>query len=102
MIQRVGRGWVNDITNPLIFWLLCFGTLVMGIYNASGQYYRFAAADVAPPEFKSRAISLVLAGGLVGGILGPETAQYTKDLLSAEFMGSYLVLILFCTIKYSS
>ncbi len=80
------------------FWLLCFGTLVMGIYNASGQYYRFAAADVAPPEFTSRAISLVLAGGLVGGILGPEAAQYTKDLLSAEFMGSYLVLILFCTI----
>jgi len=44
------------------FWLLCFGTLVFGVYNAYGQYYRFAAADVAGPDFKSTAISLVLAG----------------------------------------
>jgi hypothetical protein len=50
------------------FWLLCFGTLVWGVYNAYGQYYRFAAADVAGPDFKATAISLVLAGGLVGGI----------------------------------
>src|SRR3981189_1289372 len=47
------------------FWLLCFGTLVWGVYNAYGQYYRFAAADVAGPDFKATAISLVLAGGLV-------------------------------------
>ena len=49
------------------FWLLCFGTLVFGVYNAYGQYYRFAAADVASGDFKAVAISLVLAGGLVGG-----------------------------------
>ena len=56
----------------------------VAIYNAAGQYYRFAAADVAAPDFKSKAISLVLAGGIVGGILGPETSKLTKDLLPAH------------------
>jgi MFS family permease len=78
------------------FWTLCLGTLIMGIYNASGQYYRFAAADAASPDFKSKAISLVMAGGLVGGIIGPQTSKITKDMLPAEFLGSYLVLIGFC------
>lgn len=80
------------------FWTLCLGTLVMGIYNASGQYYRFAAADVASADFKSKAISLVMAGGLVGGVLGPQTSKFTKDLLPAEFLGSYLALIGFCVV----
>jgi len=80
------------------FWTLCLGTLVMGIYNASGQYYRFAAADVASTDFKSKAISLVMAGGLVGGVLGPQTSKLTKDILPAEFLGSYLALIGFCVI----
>jgi MFS family permease len=75
------------------FWLLCFGTLVWGVYNAYGQYYRFAAADVASPDFKATAISLVLAGGLVGGIVGPSTSRLTVDLLGPKFMGAYLVLI---------
>ena len=48
------------------FWLLCAGALVLGIYNATGQYYRFAAADGASADFKSKAISLVLAGGILG------------------------------------
>ena len=43
---------------------------LLGIYNATGQYYRFAAADSASADFKSKAISLVLAGGIAGGILG--------------------------------
>jgi MFS family permease len=75
------------------FWLLCFGTLVWGVYNAYGQYYRFAAADVATGDFKAIAISLVLAGGLVGGILGPTTSRFTIGLLAPKFMGAYLVLI---------
>jgi MFS family permease len=77
------------------FWLLCFGTLVWGTYNAYGQYYRFAAADIATPDFRATAISLVLAGGLVGGILGPTTSRYTIDLLQPKFMGAYLALIVF-------
>jgi len=75
------------------FWMLCGGTLVWGVYNAYGQYYRFAAADVAPADFKATAISLVLAGGLVGGILGPTGSRWTIDLLAPKFMGAYLALI---------
>lgn len=113
LMRRVGRvngftiGTLIGILGALIcgyavysgqFWMLCAGTLVMGIYNASGQYYRFAAADVASTDFKSKAISLVMAGGLVGGVLGPQTSKFTKDLLPAEFLGSYLALIGFCVI----
>ena len=61
------------------FWLLCFGTLIFGASNATGQYYRFAAADVSPPDYKARAISLVLAGGLVGGIIGPGLSRFSVD-----------------------
>jgi MFS family permease len=77
------------------FWLLCFGTLVWGTYNAFGQYYRFVAAEVAPLEFRATAVSLVLAGGLVGGIVGPTLSRYTVDLIGPKFAGAYLVLILF-------
>jgi MFS family permease len=109
-MKRVGRqrgltsGTLWGIAGALIcataiwlqsFWLLCFGTLVWGTYNAYGQYYRFAAADIASPDFRATAISLVLAGGLVGGILGPTTSRFTIDLLAPKFMGAYLALILF-------
>jgi MFS family permease len=77
------------------FWLLCFGALVYGVYNAYGQYYRFAAADAASVQFRPTAISLVLAGGLVGGVLGPTTSRVTVDLLPQRFLGAYLALILF-------
>ena len=80
------------------FWLLCFGTLVFGVYNAYGQYYRFAAADVAHAEFKATAISLVLAGGLIGGILGPSTSRFTVDLVGPRFLGAYLALIGFALV----
>lgn len=107
-MRRVGRragltaGTAWGIVGALIcagavwlqsFWLLCFGTLVFGTFNAYGQYYRFAAADAASADFKSTAISLVLAGGLVGGILGPTTSRFTVDLLAPRFTGAYLALI---------
>ncbi len=80
------------------FWLLCAGTLVWGTFNAFGQYYRFAAADAASADFRPTAISLVLAGGLVGGILGPTTSRYTIDLLQPKFLGAYLALIAFVVV----
>src|SRR5436853_312464 len=80
------------------FWLLCGGTLVWGVYNAYGQYYRFAAADAARTDFKATAISLVLAGGLVGGILGPSISNLTIGLLTPKFMGAYLALIGFALV----
>jgi predicted MFS family arabinose efflux permease len=75
------------------FWLFCLGSAVFGVYNAVAQYYRFAAADAVTAEFKPRAISLVLAGGLVGGIVGPEVSKHTIDLLDTRYLGAYLSLI---------
>jgi len=77
-----------------LFWLVCLGTLVAGVYNACGQLYRFAAAEVAPPSWKERAISWVMAGGILGGVVGPNLANQSKDLLAVAFAGSYAVLIL--------
>src|SRR6202790_688058 len=74
------------------FALFCFGTAVIGIYTAFGLQYRFAAAEVAGPEFRAKAISLVLAGGVAGGFLGPEASKWAKDLLPVPFLGSFLVL----------
>lgn len=81
------------------FWLLCLGTLAAGVYNAFGQQYRFAAADAAPLDWKSKAISLTLAGGVIGGVLGPETGKLTRDLLAPPFVASYAVLALFAVIS---
>jgi MFS family permease len=77
------------------FWLLCFGALVFGTFNSFGQYYRFVAAEVAPLEFRATAVSLVLAGGLVGGILGPSLSRVTIDFIEPKFTGAYLALIAF-------
>jgi MFS family permease len=80
------------------FWLLCLGTLILGTYNAFGQYYRFAAADVASAGFRAKAISLVMAGGLVGGIVGPALSRLTRDLVQPTFLASYASLIGFCLV----
>lgn len=72
------------------FWVLCAGSLVVGVSSAFAQYYRFAAVDTAPSEAMSRAVSLVLAGGIVGAVLGPESAKWTRDLTGTLYVGSYL------------
>jgi MFS family permease len=76
--------------------LLCLGTFVLGIYGAFGQFYRFAAADAASASFKANAISLVVAGGLVGGIVGPALSKWTRNLAEIEFLASYASLMVFC------
>ena len=75
------------------FWMLCLAALVSGVYTGSGGFYRFAAVDMASAGNRSKAISLVLAGGIVGGILGPESSKVTKDLLDSVFAGSFLSLV---------
>jgi len=75
--------------------LLFLATFITGAYNAFGVSYRFAAADVADayrPSSRARAISLVLAGGIVGGVVGPEVAKLTRTMLPMMFAGSYLAL----------
>jgi hypothetical protein len=71
------------------------GPLLLGRYNAFGQYYRFAAADVASPAFRPQAISLVMAGGLVGGVVGPELSKITIDYAQPAFFASYVSLLAF-------
>jgi MFS family permease len=90
-----GCGGVIDIIAILHadFWLFAFGTLMFGFLSGFGQLYRFAAADVAGPDFRANAISLVLAGGVVAGVLGPELAKIGKNLVaSVEFVGGYAIL----------
>jgi MFS family permease len=81
------------------FWLLCFGTVFAGIYNAFGQQYRFAAADAAPLDWKGRAISLTLAGGILGGVIGPEIGKLTRTLMEPTYLASYGALIGFSALS---
>ena len=80
------------------FWLLCLGTLCAGTYNAFGQQYRFAAADMAPADWKPKAISLTLAGGIAGGFIGPWAGKLTRDLWAVEFAATYATLSVFAVI----
>ena len=74
------------------FWLLVVATVLAGYYSANGQLYRFAAAEVADKTAKEKAVSLVLAGGLLGAVVGPNLAAYTRNLTSTPFTGAYLTL----------
>jgi MFS family permease len=74
------------------FWLLVVATVVAGYYSANGQLYRFAAAELAAPSFREKAVSLVLAGGLLGAIVGPNLATRTKNLFEVPFAGAYISL----------
>jgi len=75
------------------FWLFSFGTFLMGVNVGFAQFYRFTAADAAKPHFKSRAISFVIAGGVIAAFAGPELAKRTHDLVEGtDFLGSYLIL----------
>ncbi len=75
------------------FGLFIFGSILLGINNAFAQYYRFAAADTATENFKSRAISYVLAGGIIAAFLGPQLAKWTAALSPAMFSASYAAII---------
>lgn len=82
--------------------LLCFATFVTGAYSAVGASLRFAAADVADayrPDFKAKAMSLVLAGGIAGGIVGPEVSKWSKQWLETPFSGTYLTLVGFAMLS---
>jgi MFS family permease len=74
------------------FWLLIAATVVAGYYNANAALYRFAAAELVGPERREQAISWVLAGGILGGVVGPQLAQATRDSLAVPFAGAYAAL----------
>lgn len=72
------------------FWLLVLGTFTIGINGGFAQYYRFAAADVASKDFRPRAISYVISGGIAAAVIGPQIVRWTNDLLPVPFLGSIL------------
>ncbi|MBI2753198.1 MAG: MFS transporter [Betaproteobacteria bacterium] len=74
------------------FWLLVGATVVAGYYSANGQLYRFAAAELVPAPQREKAVSLVLAGGLLGAVVGPNLAARSRTLLETPFAGAYVVL----------
>lgn len=75
------------------FSIFCLGTTLIGMFNGFGQYYRFTAAEVAPEDYRSRAISYVLVGGVIAAFAGPNLANWSRHSLTAEFAGSYACLI---------
>jgi MFS family permease len=75
------------------FWLFLTGTFCGGLYAASMQSYRFAAADTASEIYRPKVVSWVLTGGVLAAFLGPQIVIFTKDLLSPYiFAASYLGL----------
>jgi MFS family permease len=108
IFARLGRkagfmlGAVGTFTGSIIFglgiwhadfWLYCLGALPTGLGFGIAQHYRFAAAEVATPAYRPRAISLVMAGGIVSAIAGPEIVKHTRDLFEPFlFLGTYMAL----------
>jgi MFS family permease len=78
--------WIGSL------WLLSAGTFLVGAYQAFAQFYRFAAGEVADDAFRPRAISLVLAGGVVAAVLGPLLARWGGPLASTAYVGAFLLL----------
>jgi MFS family permease len=74
--------------------LFCLGSALLGCFNGFSRYFRFAAADASDQEFRSRAVSLVLAGGVVAGFTGPNLARLTLNLFEPiVFAGIFASLL---------
>jgi MFS family permease len=109
LMQRIGRKWGFAIgsligvlgcsicllaLNANSFVFFNAGIFFFGVYSGFAGLQRFAAADAASPSFRARAISLVIAAGIVGAFVGPETAKLTRTLLpGAEFAGTMLAIM---------
>jgi MFS family permease len=76
------------------FLIFCLGALFTGSYMSANGFYRFAAADTASDAFRAKAISWVMAGGLLSAVLGPQLVKFTADAYVIPFLGSYLAVIL--------
>ena len=75
------------------FYLFLLGSLLTGIYMSAQGFYRFAAADTASDDFRPKAISWVMAGGLLSAVLGPQLVKVTAQSMVVPFMGTYLAVI---------
>ncbi|MBL9046562.1 MAG: MFS transporter [Tabrizicola sp.] len=75
------------------FLLFCLGALLTGIYMSAQGFYRFAAVDTASESFRPKAISWVMAGGLLSAVFGPQLVKLTADQMAVPFLGTYLAII---------
>ena len=75
------------------FTLFLAGSLLTGIYMSANGFFRFAATDTASPEFRPKAISYVMAGGLLSAILGPQLVSFTAEAMPIPFLATYLGVI---------
>ena len=107
LMKRIGRrfGFMIGATSGSIsaalaayaivqanFVLFCGAMVFMGVYQACSQYYRFAAVESAPKNYVSRAVSLVLLGGVLSALIGPTLAVSSRDLLApVPFAGAFVV-----------
>lgn len=71
---------------------LCVGTLLVGIYQGFAQFYRFAASEIANDAFRPRAISFVMAGGIVAAVAGPALGRLGGPLMQPAYTASFLIL----------
>jgi len=75
------------------FTLFLIGSLFTGVYMSAHGFYRFAAADTASDSFRPKAISYVMAGGLVAAVIGPQLVKVTSEAMVVPFLGTYLAVI---------
>ncbi|RBI82855.1 MFS transporter [Rhodosalinus halophilus] len=107
-MQRWGRragffigasgGAAGGIIGATGLWLGSFpvflaGSLLTGLYMSAHNFYRFAAADTASAAFRPKAISYVMAGGLLAAIIGPQLVKVTSDAFVIPFLGTYMAVI---------
>ena len=76
------------------FAVFLIGSYLTGIYMSAHGFYRFAAADSASDDFRPRAISYVMAGGLLSALIGPQLVKFTSDATVMPFLGTYLSVVL--------
>ncbi|MGB0353917.1 MAG: MFS transporter [Paracoccaceae bacterium] len=76
------------------FAVFLIGSYLTGIYMSAHGFYRFAAADSASDDFRPRAISYVMAGGLLSALIGPQLVKFTSDATVVPFLGTYLSVVL--------
>ena len=93
LIGATGAGLAGASIILGSFLLFVFGSALMGSAVAVGHFFRFAAADVASAAFRPRAISYVMAGGVIAALLGPELAKATQALFPAfVFAGCFVAI----------
>lgn len=97
-IIGVVGGTMGAAVNAYALWigsfpLLLLGSLLIGIYMSAQGFFRFAAADTSSDDFKPKAISYVMAGGLISAVLGTQLVKVTADTFAVPFVGAYLAII---------